>query len=75
MSDVPSVSGSQAVDAFCKHGFVVVRRKGSHWIMKKDGHPSTLSVPVHGNRSLKRGTLRSLIRLSGLSVDQFVEVL
>lgn len=75
MSDVPSLSGSQAIDAFRRHGFEVVRTTGSHHIMKKDGHSSTLSVPVHGHQSLKRGTLRGLIRLSGLSIAEFIELL
>jgi predicted RNA binding protein YcfA (HicA-like mRNA interferase family) len=72
MSDVPSISGSEAIDAFRKHGFEVVRTTGSHHIMKKDGHPSTLSVPVHGHQSLKCG---GLIRLSGLSIAEFIELL
>jgi predicted RNA binding protein YcfA (HicA-like mRNA interferase family) len=32
-------------------------------------------VPVHGNRDLKPGTLRSIIRQSGLSVAEFLELL
>lgn len=33
----------------------------------------TLSVPDH--RELDRGTLRSLIRAAGLTVEQFIEAL
>jgi predicted RNA binding protein YcfA (HicA-like mRNA interferase family) len=75
MSDIPAVNGKQAISAFEKNEFVVVRTSGSHHIMKKDGHPFVLSVPVHGNQSLKTGTLRGLIRASGLTVEQFVESL
>ena len=75
MSNVPSVSGAKAIEALRRIGFEVVRTTGSHHIMKKDGHASTLSVPVLGNRSLKRGTLRSLIRLSGLTVSDFIDLL
>jgi predicted RNA binding protein YcfA (HicA-like mRNA interferase family) len=32
-----------------------------------------LSVPVHGNKALKQGTLRRLIRDAGLTVEQFSE--
>ena len=61
MSDVPSVSGERAVSAFARLGFTVVRISGSHHIMKKPGHRYNLSVPVHKGKTIKKGTLRSLI--------------
>lgn len=64
-----------AIRAFAAHGFELDRVTGSHHILKKDGHAYLLSVPVHGNQSLKSGTLRGLIRASGLTVDQFREAL
>jgi hypothetical protein len=39
-------------------------------ILVKDGQVATLSVPDH--REIAKGTQRSLIRSSGLSVEQFV---
>jgi hypothetical protein len=42
-------------------------------ILVKDGSIVTLSVPDH--REVAKGTLRSLIRSSGLSVDEFLELL
>ena len=75
MSNVPSVSGRRAIKAFGRHGFEVVRITGSHHLMKKEGRRGTLSVPVHGNRALMQGTLRDLIRQSGLTVDEFVDIL
>jgi len=39
-------------------------------ILAKDSSWATLSVPDH--RELAPGTLRSLIRASGLTVEQFV---
>jgi predicted RNA binding protein YcfA (HicA-like mRNA interferase family) len=34
-----------------------------------------VTVPDHGSRELKRGTLRAIIRQAGLSVDEFLELL
>lgn len=48
----------------------MARQKGSHMILVKEGSWATLSVPDH--RELAPGTLRSLIRSSGLTVDQFL---
>lgn len=72
MSDVPSVSGEQAVRAFSRLGFSVVRIKGSHHIMKKPGHRYNLSVPVHKGPTIKKGTLRSLVEDAGVMVAEFV---
>lgn len=76
MSDLPSITGKQAIEVFASAGFEVVRRsKSSHHIMKKAGHAFLLSVPVHAHKNLKPGTLRGLIRASGLSVEEFVSML
>jgi predicted RNA binding protein YcfA (HicA-like mRNA interferase family) len=74
MPKLPTITGRQAIAAFSKHGFVEDRVCGSHHILKKDGHEFLLSVPVHGSENLKTGTLRGLIRASGLTVEQFCDL-
>jgi predicted RNA binding protein YcfA (HicA-like mRNA interferase family) len=73
MPRLPRVSGRQAIAAFERAGFQRRRHRGSHIALTKRGHPQTLSVPDH--RQLGVGLLRDLIRKSGLTVDQFVELL
>jgi len=58
------------VKAFGRDGWQLVRQKGSHMIMVKDGSWVTLSVPDH--REVAPGTLRSLIRASGLTPEEFL---
>jgi len=58
--------------AFQRGGWTKVRQRGSHVVMVKDGSMATLSVPDH--KEVAKGTLRSLIRASGLSVDEFIEL-
>jgi predicted RNA binding protein YcfA (HicA-like mRNA interferase family) len=41
--------------------------------MTKEGNMATLSVPAHN--PVAKGTLRSLIRNAGLTVDEFVDAL
>ena len=69
MSELPQVSGHEAVKAFGQAGFFEERQSGSHAILKKEGFPLLLSVPLH--EELKRGTLRHLIRDAGMTVDEF----
>ncbi|MCH7814749.1 MAG: type II toxin-antitoxin system HicA family toxin [Planctomycetes bacterium] len=72
---LPSVSVRDAVRAFERGGFQVVpgRGKGSHIAMARDGWHAILVIPAHGD--VPRGTLRALIRQSGLTVEQFLKLL
>jgi len=70
---LPLVSGREAVKAFGKVGWATKRRQGSHIILKKAEVRYNLSVPDFPQ--LKRGTLRSLIRKAGLTVEEFVQLL
>ncbi|NLE37863.1 MAG: addiction module toxin, HicA family [Pirellulaceae bacterium] len=72
MPSLPTVDGRQAVIAFEKLGFSVVRIQGSHHIMEKPGHRYVLSVPVHRGETIPRGTLRGLIRAAEITVEEFV---
>lgn len=45
--------------------------EGSHIILVKEDHTATLSVPNH--KEVAKGTLRSLIRSAGLTVEQFLD--
>ena len=66
---LPVVSGERAVRAFLTLGWIRDRQVGSHVILIKPNTPAVLSVPLH--RELAPGTLRSLIRYAGISVQQF----
>lgn len=71
MPPLPALSGREVVKALESFGWEFVRQRGSHMILVKDGHLSSLSVPDH--RVVAKGTLRSLIRAAGLTVAEFVE--
>lgn len=73
MPALPQVSGRETVRAFESFGWKVVRQRGSHIVLVKDGSIVTLSVPDH--KEVAKGTLRSLIRDAGLTVSEFVDAL
>ena len=73
MPSLPKLSGRDVVKAFGQDGWQMVRQRGSHMILVKVGHMATLSVPDH--REVAKGTLRSLIRSSGLSPEEFAGLL
>ncbi len=73
MGNLSNISGKEAAKAFERAGWQIRGQVGSHLILTKEGVRANLSVPQH--KELSVGTLRSLIRSSGLTVDQFLELL
>lgn len=73
MPKLPVLSGAEAVRVFEKAGWRVDRQRGSHVVMLMQGMNVSLSIPQH--REIAPGTLRSLIRLSGLTVQEFVDLI
>jgi predicted RNA binding protein YcfA (HicA-like mRNA interferase family) len=70
---LPVISGERAVRTFLRAGWIRDRQVGSHVILIQPGQPAVLSVPLH--REVAPGTLRALIRASGMSVQQFQDML
>ena len=68
-----NISGREAAKAFQKAGWHVAGQVGSHLVLVKDGVRANLSVPLH--KELATGTLRSLIRSAGLTVEAFLGLL
>ena len=70
MPKLPAMSGAEVVKAFGRAGWRRDRQRGSHVVMLKPGEIASLSIPQH--REVAPGTLRSLIRAAGMSVEEFV---
>ncbi len=72
---LPVISGKEAIKALERAGFVAVRQKGSHIRMKKVTSEMVINITVPLHDTLDRGTLKSIIKSAGLSVEEFVELL
>ena len=62
-----SVSGKEFAKLLERHGWSLLRVQGSHHVYGKVGSNIRLSVPIHGNQTLKTGLLRHLMKLADLS--------
>ncbi len=71
MPQVPRLKGREIVRIFESLGWILVRQRGSHLILVREGHLATLSVPDH--KEVAQGTLRSLIKAAGLTPAEFVD--
>ena len=66
MAKLRVLSGRDVCEILAGNGFIEVRRRGSHIVMQKKKSDSTVTVPVPDHKELRRGTLRSIIRQSGM---------
>jgi predicted RNA binding protein YcfA (HicA-like mRNA interferase family) len=76
MTRLPTVNPNDCIKALEKAGFYTSRHKGSHVQMRRNEPPPARTVPVPtGKKPLPHGTLRSIIRQAGLTVDEFIALL
>jgi predicted RNA binding protein YcfA (HicA-like mRNA interferase family) len=70
LAELRVLSGNDVVEILTRHGFSVVRQKGSHAALRRqEGGGITVIVPLH--RELRSGTLQSIIRQSKLDRSLF----
>jgi predicted RNA binding protein YcfA (HicA-like mRNA interferase family) len=67
---VKSVSGKRFCQVLEQHGWNLERIRGSHHIYSQPANPTILTVPVHGNHDLRKGTLGKLLKDSGVGEDE-----
>lgn len=68
------VSALDCVKALEKAGFTQRRQVGSHLTMRRDDPYAMTVIPMHRER-ISPGTLRSILRQAGMSVEEFVKLL
>jgi predicted RNA binding protein YcfA (HicA-like mRNA interferase family) len=73
MGKLGNVSGKEAAKAFQRAGWEPIGQVGSHLVLVKSGVRVNLSIPQH--KELSVGTLRSLIRSAGMTVEEFLALL
>jgi predicted RNA binding protein YcfA (HicA-like mRNA interferase family) len=74
MSTLPRVSGREAIKALRKAGYEQDRQRGSHIVLRQVTYPHRrVTVPDH--KEIAKGTLRAIIRETGLTVEEFKALL
>ncbi|MGB7845385.1 MAG: type II toxin-antitoxin system HicA family toxin [Candidatus Acidiferrum sp.] len=75
MPKLPSVSGERVVRALKRAGFVELRQKGSHVSLEKRVGDQVFKTVIPMHNELAKGTLSDILKQSGLSLEQFLELL
>jgi len=74
MSKLPVVSGQDLCKALQKIGYSMDHQTGSHIILRNQDPPHRrLTVPNH--KEISTGTLRSIVRQAGLTVEELIDLI
>lgn len=73
MSKLRRVSGEEAINALERLGFVRVRQRDSHAVLKKDIPEGSVGCVVPLHRELAIGTLRGILRQAKVTPDDFMD--
>lgn len=74
MTQIPSLSYRQVINALQRAGFVVVRRRGSHIRLQKRTKEKAIKLTVPAHSPIKKTTLAKIIKDTDLSLDEFIEL-
>ena len=75
MPKLKPASGLKIIKALGKAGFQVVGRKGSHVRLKRKTPEGVFIVIVPLHPEVKTGTLKSIMRQAGLTVEELADLL
>lgn len=65
-----AIPGKRFARLLERHGWSLQRVKGSHHIYTKPDIPARISVPIHGNKPLKVGLQRHLMKLAEIAESE-----
>lgn len=73
MGKLPIITPKKLIKILSLIGYEFDHQRGSHIILRKNEYPHRrITVPEH--KEIAKGTLRSIIRESGLSLNEFLEL-
>ena len=73
MPELRRVSGQEAICSLERLGFVQVRQRGSHVVLKRQTPEGEIGCVVPLHRELAIGTLRGILQQARVSLDEFMK--
>lgn len=65
-----SISGKDLCRILEKKGWQLKNIQGSHHVYMTAGRKERISVPVHGNKDLKIGLLKAVLKIAEINEDE-----
>ena len=75
MPRLPRATAREVVRVLERTGFVRVRVHGSHWIFRHRELRRRVTIPYHRTRVIPPGTMANILRESGITRDEFDQLL
>jgi predicted RNA binding protein YcfA (HicA-like mRNA interferase family) len=74
VSRLPVLSANELINILLKLDYHRDHQTGSHIILRNKNYPfRRITVPNH--REIAKGTLRTIIRQAGLTLDEFIQLI
>lgn len=61
-----NITGKKLCKILEENGWSLVRISGSHHVYAKEGEEARIVIPVHGNKEIKIGLLKAILKTAGL---------
>ena len=65
-----TISGKHVCKILEEKGWQLKTIRGSHHVYMKTGRKERISVPVHGNKDLKVGLLRAIMKIAEIEENE-----
>lgn len=73
MPKLPRTSGRKVIRALERLGFVQIRQKGSHIILKRETSEGVTGCTVPAHDEVAVGTLSSILKQAQISPEEFLQ--
>ena len=73
MPKLPRMSGREFIKLLELFGFIQIRQKGSHIILKKKTADGSVGTVVPDHKELAEGTMRGILKQAQVGIDEFLE--
>lgn len=75
-SSFPDINSKQIIKVVEQLGFEFVRQSGSsHAIYRRTSDNKRTTIPIHGKKSLKRKTIKSICKDIGITLEKMIDLL
>ena len=62
------ISGKELCKILRQNGWELKTIKGSHHVYMKEERKERISIPVHSNKSIKKGLLKAILKLADIKI-------
>lgn len=75
MPKLPVISGKKLLKILQKHGYNVLRKKGSHVFVQSSNEKLGTVIPVHANEDLGKGITKAILDDLEISLEEFLRMI